>query len=107
MRELQKVPAIEMKKYNNFLEEVLDHLLSYLGFKKGTSLYEQAFAVATNILEESREFSKIANEYAQYGEQVIYYAKDSKQTQKDVVSSTIENQIDELIRKGIIKAKCD
>ena len=107
MRELQKVPAIEMKKYNNFLEEVLDHLLSYLGFKKGTSLYEQAFAVATNILEESREFSKMANEYAQYGEQVIYSAKDSKQTQKDVVSSAIENQIDELIRKGIIKAKCD
>ena len=31
----------------------------------------------------------------------------AQQTQKDVVSSAIENQIDELIRKGIIKAKCD
>lgn len=30
-----------------------------------------------------------------------------QQTQKDVVSSAIENQIEELIRKGIIKAKCD
>jgi hypothetical protein len=33
--------------------------------------------------------------------------KQIKETQKDVVSSAIENQIDELIRKGIIKSKCD
>ena len=69
IKKLQELPAIKIKKYKNFLEEVLDHLLSYLGFKKGTSLYEQAFEVATNILEESRQYSEMMNQYEQYNQQ--------------------------------------
>jgi hypothetical protein len=33
--------------------------------------------------------------------------EETTETKKDVVSSAVENQIEELIRKGIIKSKCD
>jgi hypothetical protein len=65
INELKKLPPIEIKKYDNFLEEILDHLLSFLGFKKETTLYEQAFSIASNILEEQKNYleqQRIANE---------------------------------------------
>jgi len=67
IKELQKLPAIETKKYKNYLEEFLDHLFKYLGFKKGTSLYEQAFDIATNVLEEQKNYL----EYEQYNQQFL------------------------------------
>ena len=67
IKELQKLPAIETKKYKNYLEEFLDHVLTYLGFKKGTSLYEQAFDIATNVLEEQKNYL----EYEQYNQQFL------------------------------------
>jgi len=115
MKELQKLPAIEVKKYKNFLEEVIDYLLSLLKLTKGTTLYEQAFDIATNVLEESKQYSEMMKNEEEYMrkqiEEMDKYlyspAKETTETKKDIVSSAIENQIEELIRKGIIKSKCD
>jgi len=55
---LQKIDAIEGKKYSNLFEEILDHILKLIGLKKGENLYNQAFATATNVLQyqlESKE----------------------------------------------------
>lgn len=53
IKELQNVPPIKIKKYANLFEEVFDYILSLFKFSKtNETLYNQAFAVATNILQE-------------------------------------------------------
>jgi hypothetical protein len=48
---LKEVPAINNKQYKNFFQEFFDKVLQLLGINKNTSLYHQAFALSTNIIE--------------------------------------------------------
>jgi len=55
IKNLQNIPPLSgVKEYNNLFEEIFDYLLKVLGITKASNLYEQAFAVATNILENER-----------------------------------------------------
>ncbi len=52
--ELQNMKAMDSKKYKNFFEEVLDYILSLFDINKKDTVYSQAVAVASNILEEAK-----------------------------------------------------
>lgn len=53
IEELKKIPAMGgIKKFDNLFEEIIDFILNILGLKKGESLYEQAFSVASHIITE-------------------------------------------------------
>ena len=55
IKDLQNIPSLSgVKEYNNLFEEIFDYLLKVLGITKDSNLYEQAFAIATNILENER-----------------------------------------------------
>ena len=56
IKKLQEIPALRTKKFNNLFEEIFTQILRVLGISKRTepTLYEEAFSVATNILEEER-----------------------------------------------------
>jgi len=55
IKDLQNIPPLfGVKEYKNLFEEIFDYLLKVLGITKASNLYEQAFSVATNILENER-----------------------------------------------------
>lgn len=53
IQKLQSIPASKNIEFNNFWEELLDYFLSLFKITKGNSLYEQAFAVATEVIEQN------------------------------------------------------
>jgi hypothetical protein len=56
VKALMKIdPINEVGEYKNFLEELLDYILSLFELGKKGNLYIQSFAVVTNILEQWRE----------------------------------------------------
>ena len=53
IKDLQVIaPLNKQKDYKNLFEEIFDYILSLVRITKNNSLYHQAFAVATNIIEE-------------------------------------------------------
>lgn len=50
---LQKVDSSQPTTFRNLLQEIFDYILSLFGIKSTNSIYKDAFAVATNILEEA------------------------------------------------------
>ena len=56
IKQLSELAPIDIKKYSNLFQEIIDHILNLLNIKKGDSVYDQAFAVATNILQEESEY---------------------------------------------------
>lgn len=52
--QLKNIPAIE-SKFKNLWEELLSFINSLFDIKKESSLYDQAFSVATNIFEEVKQ----------------------------------------------------
>jgi hypothetical protein len=58
---LSNIPS-EKSGFNNLFEEIMDFLLNLLGIKKGTTLHTEAYAVATNILSEYREYTDYLSE---------------------------------------------
>jgi hypothetical protein len=57
IRALQEVEAVQgLKEHKNLMEQILDMILGKLGiFKSNSTLYSQAFATATNVLEGQRQ----------------------------------------------------
>jgi hypothetical protein len=51
IKELENLAPIDIKNYNNMFEEIFDYILKLLNITKNSSLYSQAFSVASNILE--------------------------------------------------------
>lgn len=62
INKLQGIDAIEGKKYANLFEEIIDHILKLLGLNKSDNLYNQAFATATNILQQEVESKEALSE---------------------------------------------
>ena len=63
IKKLQNEKPVELKEFKNLFEEIMDLIFDVLNIKKGTSLYTQAFSVATNILEDELEFTKDTDNY--------------------------------------------
>lgn len=57
--ELSKIPPIASSEFRNLMEQIFNYLLDIIGIKKGDSLYAQAFAVSTHILQD-QQFSNEA-----------------------------------------------
>jgi len=65
IKQLSELAPIDVKKYSNLLQEIVDHILNLLKINKGDSVYDQAFAVATNILQEESDYVNAMNMAAQ------------------------------------------
>jgi hypothetical protein len=52
---LKEIPASEPTKFNNKMEEIFNFLLSLFKINKNNSIYSEAFAVATNIIEDQKK----------------------------------------------------
>lgn len=62
IKQLKDIPPFKGKnKYKNFFEEVFNTILNALGIKTTDNVYEEAFSIASNIIEDARE-SSLANE---------------------------------------------
>lgn len=57
INKIKNYPAVEGIKYKNFLEEVFDYILSLFKIKKENLFYEQAYSLATNILENAKKYN--------------------------------------------------
>jgi len=69
IKELQEIkPLKNTKEYKNLWEELLDYILNILNIKKGNSLYKQAFALATNVLDDNYNMQKADEEYELYSQ---------------------------------------
>lgn len=55
IKTLKNIPASEPTKFANRFQELFNFLLSLFGIKQNSSLYSEAFAVASNIIEEQFE----------------------------------------------------
>ena len=55
IKTLKNIPASEPTKFENRFQELFNFLLSLFGIKQNSSLYSEAFAVASNIIEEQFE----------------------------------------------------
>ncbi len=67
------------KQYTNLFQELFDFLLSLVGIGKTSSLYEQAFAVATHVISESTDSANsMADSIA--NESIVFSKQDSAKT---------------------------
>jgi len=67
--QLKELAPADVKNYKNLFEEIIDAILNALGLNKGSSAYNQAFAIASNILQEEseqQESIRAYNESASY-----------------------------------------
>ena len=55
IQKLESLPPINSEEFNNLFEEIFSYILDILGFEKGTNLYSQAFAVASNIMQDTKQ----------------------------------------------------
>jgi hypothetical protein len=64
IKKLQELPAMDGRKYDNLLQQIMDFLLNAMNInKENPTLYTEAFAAATNILNESLAESKYLAEW--------------------------------------------
>jgi hypothetical protein len=50
IKKLQSIPALNKVTFKNLFEDIINHILSLFNVSKNNSLYEEAFAVASNII---------------------------------------------------------
>ena len=82
IKALSKIePSKKVGKYKNLLEEIFNYILSLLNIGKTSSLYEQAYSVATNVLNDYNEASEAME--ASNNEDLLYSkAADGKEKVK-------------------------
>lgn len=72
IKKLKSVKSTSPTKYNNLFQEILDYILNILKLDKSSSLYDDAFAVATNLLDyEKQRTSAIAESYQPFEESML------------------------------------
>jgi hypothetical protein len=64
IQKLKTVPAVDGVKYQNLFQELIDYILDLLKLDKASSLYDQAFGVATHVLEYQKEMQAVYSESA-------------------------------------------
>lgn len=71
IQKLKTVPAVDGVKYTNLFQELIDYILDLLKLNKESSLYDQAFGVATHVLEYQREMQAVYSESAALEEEFL------------------------------------
>ena len=65
IKELSSIQPVDNFKYSNLFEEIVDYILDLLKLGKDSSLYDQSFALATNILDYQKDQVQALYEMAQ------------------------------------------
>jgi hypothetical protein len=114
IQKLESLPPINSEEFNNLFEEIFSYILDVLGFEKGTTLYSQAFAVASNIMQDTKQSVEAFNsseaayrEYMQseeYQRDLAAEAEVSKQVlgaqQNEGLNSIIDDRVDEILESA-------
>lgn len=87
IKDLKSIPATNVKSYPNAFAEILDKILTVLGLRSEETAYEQAFNIASTILNEE----VIANEESM--------TEDAPITQEDILSFFEQMELAELLEK--------
>lgn len=85
-------PRKNIKEYNNLFEEFMNIILSLVGIKKSSSLYEQAYAIATNIIEEQRLSSEALRESIEGDNVSPLFSIEEKPKEKENKQKAYEQQ---------------
>lgn len=95
IKALSNIPS-EKSGYKNLFEEIMDFILNLLGIEKGTTLHTEAYAVATNILSQEKDYADYWAEQSQmvddYYEQQPLLQKQGE-TQSSKASPAVMNAI--------------
>lgn len=88
IRKMLELPAMPSEKsYNNLFEQIFDYFLSLFGLRENDSLYGQAYAVATNILEDARQefmaYEREAERYQAEQYEIDYLGSEEQQLPDD------------------------
>ena len=86
IKELQSLPATGVK-YKNLWENVLDSLLNILGITKKDSFYEEAFALATNIVEDHISYEEMMKRQEEFSNFVEDQFEESQFSAGDTMQS--------------------
>lgn len=86
IKKLKTVPPISTKEFKNLFQEIMDYILGLLGIEKSDSLYEQAFSVASNILNSESEFVERSKDYTESNEDINPEDFEDSDLNDDVVS---------------------
>lgn len=97
IKNLQNLAPVNSKKFNNLFEEIMDYILGLLGLESNTSLYTQAFSVASQIMNEELEISTRDEQYQNAMKEALDYFDSLEAAQDDVVSAfrTMSNERNE------------
>jgi hypothetical protein len=68
IQKLKTVPAVDGVKYTNLFQELIDYILDLLKLNKESSLFDQAFGVATHVLEYQKERAEALGTEQEYYE---------------------------------------
>jgi hypothetical protein len=83
IKKLQSVPGTG-EEYKNLWEQLLDYILGLFNITRSSSLYEEAFAVATQVIDEQSRYEEAKEHKASYG---IAASESAKQPIKKVPES--------------------
>lgn len=100
--QLQKMEPIDGIKHSNLFEEVIDYILSLLGLNNQPSLYNQAVAVASQILD--TEYYRIESQRESFemdGEGFMYQMKDDVTLPSEASPKTLKLIKDFLKQVGV------
>ena len=75
IKELENLAPIDIKNYNNMFEEIFDYILKLLNITKNSSLYSQAFSVASNILEDTNNQTSMIDSVDNINDNSLNYNK--------------------------------
>lgn len=104
IKKLKSVEATNSVKYDNLFQEIIDYILDLLKLSKESSLYDEAFAVATNVLDYERDRMRAIAPYVEqeYIEPIDELALQKKGTELTKASpKTIKMIKDFLGRIGV------
>ena len=91
---VKDLDPIAAKTDKNLFQEIFDHILSLLNITESNNLYEQAFATATNLLEEQRILTEnTALERDQYEQMMQDVFKN------DIFVEMTDSELEDLIKK--------
>lgn len=121
IKKLQSLEAINVQKYPNLFEEIIDYLLSILGFVSTDNLYSQAMAVASNIIQheyDTQQYIIMENEYYDSLQEPLFSISEQQPSNNldtasnnneitEIDDSLYNSILNQLEQENIIKRDCN
>jgi len=71
IKSLEEIPPLN-KEYKNLFEEIFDNILKALGITKKQDFYQEAFSLATNVLQEAKDITESISDINQFIDNSLY-----------------------------------